>query len=92
MTPGGESMLRVKELLVPATGEKPWRRYRAGNLALMIAWHRRSLGRPGRAFTKRIILEDIIPDCGWPRLAWLKPRVRAEMARIEENMSAWGNE
>lgn len=83
MTAGGELMLRVKGCCcVGPVSRKSWRNSRAVNLAKMIAWHRRTRSDHAR----RIIIEDIVPDCGWPPLSWLKPVVRAETARITKNL------
>lgn len=93
MTPSGEIMLRIKALVVcGASSASGWRQSRARALATMIAWHRRSarLDQPGAPFVKRIILEDIVPDCGWPKLSWLKPAVRAEQHRIRASLEEAG--
>lgn len=81
------SMLALKTLLFLGGGypEGSWRNFRAHSLVRMIAWH-----RIGRAETvRRIILEDIVPDIGWPRWKWLFPAVRAEQARIETSLAEW---
>lgn len=67
-----------------------WRRKRAYSLARMIAW--RSDAHPdGRARIKRIILEDIVPDIGWPKLGWLKRHVRKARAEIRANLMEWSS-
>jgi hypothetical protein len=63
---------------------KMWRTSRANSLALLLG---RYLSTPrewaeGRAHLKRIILEDVIADIGWPKGRWLKPRARAERDRV----------
>lgn len=86
-------MLRVKRMCVPTGNpfaEKVWRESRARGLATMIAWHRRSAHPAAKAQTKRIILEDIIPECGWPKMSWLKRRVREKQAEIAANLEDWG--
>lgn len=83
MTPGGELMLRVKDhVAVGPVSRMTWRNSRALSLAKMIAWHR--LTRSDHA--RRIILEDIVPDCGWPALSWLKPMVRRETHRLAKSL------
>jgi hypothetical protein len=73
MTASGETMERLKgTLILGGVSERRWREMRADNLARMIAWHRITRGD----YARRIILEDIVPDIGWTRGTWLKPRVR----------------
>jgi hypothetical protein len=87
VTPGGELIARTRAACcVGPVSRKHWRNSRAESLAKMIAWHRRTRGE----HAKRIILEDIIPDCGWPALSWLKPKVRAEQRRIAESLAEAG--
>jgi len=84
MTVGGELMLRIKAIsCVGPVSRKSWRNRRAISLAKMVAWHRRTRSD----FARRIIMEDIVPDCGWPALSWLKPMVRAEQRRISESLA-----
>lgn len=83
MTRGGELMLQIKErCCVGPVSRRSWRNSRAQSLARMIAWHRRTRSRQVR----RIILEDVAPDCGWPALSWLKPMVRAEQRRLNSSL------
>jgi hypothetical protein len=85
MTPGGELMLRVKAMVVldaiPWTLDH-WRLGRAEGLARMIAYHRIDRTTPGAAMLRRFVLDDIIPDIGWPRLSWLKRQVRDQQREI----------
>jgi hypothetical protein len=93
MTPGGKMMLRIKKLIVfDAVTASWWRLDRAEGLARFIGRYRATPRRyaEGRAYLKRIITEDIVADCGWPRLSWLKPRVRAEQERIEAFRREYG--
>jgi hypothetical protein len=83
VTISGESMMRIKATVIcGTTTERNWRNKRAQSLARMIAWHRRARSD----YARRIILEDIIPDIGWPRLSWLKPVVRRHGAEIRDSL------
>ena len=80
-------MLRVKAMVViPGNqiSERCWRNSRGVSLVKFLARHRMTPRhcKEGRDHLKRIILEDIVPDCGWPRMGWLKENVRREMGRI----------
>lgn len=88
-TLGGIVMLRVKACCVvgPLT-ERMWREHRAENIAKLIAWDRRAR-RFGRFDFMRDQIKDAVDDCGWPKLAWLKRRVRAEQARIEASLASF---
>lgn len=90
MTPSGELMMRVKARVICGDlSERAWRNRRAEGLAKMIAWHRRHRNSEGESYLRRIILEDIVPDIGWPRWTWLKPAVRGYEASIRHNLSGF---
>ena len=84
MTLGGEIMLRVRDrVVVGQISAERWRISRANGLARIMAFRRMTRNPVGREHLKRIVIEDIVPDCGWPRLSWLKRRVREEATEIE---------
>jgi hypothetical protein len=85
VTPSGETMLRLKDVCcVGPASRRSWRNSRAERLAIMIAWHRKTRGD----YARRIIIEDIVPDIGWPPLSWLKHAVRAAQADIRRRSVA----
>lgn len=91
MTPGGALLLRVRDRVVPVhpTMQRIWREYRAENLARMIARHRLTEHPLGCWHLRRIILDDIVPDIGWPRARWLRRRVRHYEREIRALRAEW---
>lgn len=88
MTPGGAIMLQIRnQCVVSMATQRAWNSARALSLARLVAWHRRSRGRAGEPMLRRTILEDIVADIGWPRLSWLKRKVREAEADIKWHLA-----
>lgn len=80
---GDAMMLRLKEsLLLGGVSEKYWRNFRAKNLAFFVALHRQTRWPVAR----RVIVEDIVPDIGWPRSKWLKSKARKYLSEIRTSL------
>lgn len=88
-TASGQSMLRVKARFLgdhPTPGlRNGWRKRRAESMASWLARYRLALRRNpgGRRQIKRMILHDMVPDCGWPTGKWLKWATRRAMRELE---------